>query len=162
MSARAYIKCLSHRATTIDQGEREARLDHFLQPLITQWQHPGLGEALSSFDGFCELLGLGSLQDYASHRALHQIPDWSSHPLDDEGKLLQSRIQCALEVSRILDICSRDSAEAKQYLPLRATKTLLSVSLERLEPASKMYRVANALWHNNLAYILPNLLHFLR
>lgn len=113
MQERAYIKCLSQRATTTDQGEREARLDHFLQPLIAQWQHPGLGEALSSFDGFCDLLGLGSLQEYASRRALHQIPDWSSYPLDDEGRLLQSRIQSALEVSRILDVCSQDGAEAK-------------------------------------------------
>ena len=92
--------------------EREARLGHFLQSLIAQWQHPGLGGALSSFDGFCELLGLESLQDYASRRTLHLIPDWSSHPLDDEGKLLQSRVQSALEVGR-LDIFSREGAEAK-------------------------------------------------
>ena len=86
----------------MDQKPREAKLDHFLQPLIAQWHHPGLIESLSSFDGFCKLLGLDSLQQYTSSRAVHQIPDWSLHPLDEEGRMLQSHIQNALEVSRVL------------------------------------------------------------
>ena len=85
----------------MEQNPREAKLDHFLQPLVAQWHHPGLGNSLSSFDGFLELLGLDSLQQYASHRALHRIPDWTLIPLDEEGRMMQLRIQEALEVSQV-------------------------------------------------------------
>ena len=49
-----------------------------------------------------------------------------------------------------------------QRLPLRPTKSLLSVSLERLELGSRPYHMACDLWNKNLSYVLPNLLHFIR
>jgi exportin-5 len=83
----------------VDLTPRQARLESFLHPLISSWQSPGLAPSLCTFDGFCELLGLGNLQQYIIARAFHQMKDWSSCPLDEEGKLLQLKMQNALEVS---------------------------------------------------------------
>lgn len=151
-----------HRATIVDEQPREARLELFLQPLILQWQSNNLGRSLSSFDGFCELVGLGGIQHYISVRRLHQVREWSSHPLDEEGKLLQLHMQTALEVFAALLIFARSNTYKAQRVPLRATKTLLSVSVERLEPCSPPHNMACELWQKKLPLILPNLLHFIR
>lgn len=135
---------ITHRATSVDSKPREARLENFLQPMMAQWQNQALTESLSSFEGFCDLLGLGGIQQYVTSRAVHQIPDWSTHPLDDDGRALQLHMQNALE-----------------RLPLKATKTILSVSVEKLEPGSRPYNMACALWQRNIPLILPNLLHFI-
>ena len=133
-----------HRATNMDSLPREARLEQFLQPLMEQWHDPLIGQSLSSFEGFGQLLGLGSLQQYLSTRAVNNIPDWSLHPLDNEGKTLQLNMQNALD-----------------KLPMRATKTIMSVSVERLEEKSQAFAMACRLWHKNLPLILPNLLQFI-
>ena len=83
----------------MDPKPREARLESFIHPIVGQWQSSELSDSLSSFEGFSELLGLGNIQKYLSARNVHRIPDWSSHPLDDEGKSIQSQMQDALEVS---------------------------------------------------------------
>ena len=77
---------------------REARLDLFMQPLIEQWQSSELAQSLSSSEAFSKLLGLDDLQKYLAAREVHKIPDWSSCPLDDEGRALQDRMGKALEV----------------------------------------------------------------
>ena len=133
-----------HRATSVDSKPREARLERFLEPIIAQWQSAELTHSLTSFDGFCDLLGLAGIQQYVTSRAVHQIQDWSIHPLDDEGRALQLHMQNSLE-----------------RLPLRATKTILSVSVEKLEPGSRPYNMACGLWQSNIPLILPNLLHFI-
>ena len=135
---------ITHRATSVDPKPREARLERFLEPIIAQWQREALTNSLSSFDGFCDLLGLGGIQQYVTSRGVHQIQDWSIHPLDNDGRALQSHMQASLE-----------------RLPLRATKTILSVSVEKLEPGSRPYNMACALWQRNIPLILPNLLHFI-
>lgn len=89
---------VSHRATSVDPKPREARLELFLQPVVAPWQNGNLTLSLSSFHGFCELLGLGNIQRYVSDHKLHLVQDWSSHPLDDEGKLFQLQMQNASEV----------------------------------------------------------------
>ena len=135
---------ITHRATSVDPKPREHRLEQFLQPLVSQWQNSELSHSLSTFDSFCQVLGLGGIQQYASSRAIHQIQDWPSQPLDDDGKALQDHMQNALE-----------------YLPLRATKTILSISTERVEPGSRTYGMACELWQRNIPLILPNLLQFI-
>lgn len=133
-----------HRAPSVEMHLRQARLDHFVQPLIDQWQNPALGQSLSSFEGFSRLLGLGDLQQYLASRSVHGIPDWSSHALDEEGRILQTHMQSALDA-----------------LPLRATKSIMSVSIERLEETSQPFTMACKLWHKNIPLILPNLLQFI-
>ncbi|KAL8701921.1 MAG: hypothetical protein Q9224_000275 [Gallowayella concinna] len=135
---------ITHRAASVDPQPRQARLEAFLQPLVAQWQDTEFTKSLTSFDNFCELLGCGGIQQYVSHRALHEIPDWSAHPLDEEGKALQAHMQHALEA-----------------LPLRATKAFLSVSVEKLEPKSTAHQMAGRLWEKNIPLILPNLLHLI-
>ena len=81
---------------------RQGRLENFLLPLMSSWQNPELSSSLSTFDGFCQLLGLGNAQPYINARAFHQVKDWSSCPLDDEGRLLQMLMHSALEVSNFL------------------------------------------------------------
>ncbi|MCJ1467281.1 hypothetical protein MMC07_005905 [Pseudocyphellaria aurata] len=94
---------ITHRATSVDEPPREARLESFLQPQVSQWQRNDLSHSLSSFEGFCELVGLGGIQHYVSVRSLHQVQEWSSHPLDEEGKLLQLHMQTALEAHAFHD-----------------------------------------------------------
>lgn len=135
---------ITHRATSVDPEPRKQRLEQFLHPLVSQWQNSELRHSLTSFDSFCHALGMGGIQQYATSRSIHQIQEWSSQPLDDEGKALQKQMQNALE-----------------YLPLRATKTILHVSLERVEPGSGVYEMACELWQNSMPLILPNLLQFI-
>lgn len=135
---------IMHRATSVDSRSREERLDQFLQPMIDQWQDRGLSNSLSSFDNFSRLLGLENLQQYIFSQAVNKLPNWSAHPLDEQGKALQIHMQNALDA-----------------LPLRATKTVMSVSVERLEQGSEPYDMACRLWHKNIPLILPNVLHFI-
>lgn len=135
---------IMHRATTVDLEPREQWLERFLRPLTLQWQESGLSHSLSTFDSFCQILGMGGIQAYASSRAIHRVQDWSSQPLDEDGRTLQMHMQNALE-----------------RLPLRATKTLLSVSTEKVEPGSRTYEMACNLWRRNMPQILPNLLRFI-
>ncbi|KAL8735589.1 MAG: hypothetical protein Q9166_000758 [cf. Caloplaca sp. 2 TL-2023] len=135
---------ITHRAASVDPQPRQERLEAFLQPLVAQWQNNELTSLLTSFNTFCELLGFGGIQQYMSARRLHEIPDWSAKPLDDEGKALQAHMQYALE-----------------RLPLRATKIFLSVSVEKLEPNSTAHQMAGWLWEKSVPLILPNLLHMI-
>ncbi|KAL8633297.1 hypothetical protein Q9189_001018 [Teloschistes chrysophthalmus] len=135
---------ITHRATSVDPQPRQERLQNFVQPLIAQWQSDELTNSLATFDSFCELLGCGGIQQYVSQKALHKLPDWSAQPLDDEGKGLQAQMQHALE-----------------RLPLRATKTFLNVSVEKLEQKSTPHQMACELWGKALPLILPNLLRLI-
>ncbi len=49
-----------------------------------------------------------------------------------------------------------------QNLPLRAAKTFLSVSVEKLDVGSRAYNMACELWQKKIPLILPNLLLFIR
>ncbi|KAF6219395.1 hypothetical protein HO133_005221 [Letharia lupina] len=135
---------IMHRATSVDVRPREERLDQFLQPMIDQWQDRTLSNSLSSFENFSRLLGLENLQQYLCSRAVNKLRNWSEHPLDDQGKALQIQMQNALDA-----------------LPLRATKTVMNISVERLEQGSQPYDMACRLWHKNIPLILPNLLKFI-
>ena len=83
----------------MDLKLRETRLNGFLQPTIGDWQSSELSNALSSFNGFCDLIGMANVQQYFTTRAVHNIQNWSAHPLDDLGMSLRSQMQDALEVS---------------------------------------------------------------
>lgn len=67
--------------------------------MIDQWQDRGLSNSLSSFDNFSRLLGLENLQQYIFSQAVNKLPNWSAHPLDEQGKALQIHMQNALDVS---------------------------------------------------------------
>ena len=103
------------RASGIDNMQREQQMRTFLRPLLQQWQSQELSSALCSFRGFCDLLGLDNLSGYIVSRNLHQISDWPAHPLDEEGKALQARIQSALEVRPYCPFLARELKSSRIF-----------------------------------------------
>src|SRR2546421_3214351 len=91
---------IRHRAKTIDPQIREQRLQIFLSPVKQSWLDPRLEQSLSSFEGFCEILGLGKVGEYLKSRRVHEIEDWSSFQLDGEGLAIQSELSDRFRVSR--------------------------------------------------------------
>ncbi len=62
------------------------------------WQDPQLEQALSSFGGFCDLLGLSKIRDFLVTRRVHEIEDWQYYQLDAEGQALQKQLEESLKV----------------------------------------------------------------
>ncbi|KAL2135694.1 hypothetical protein VTI74DRAFT_7375 [Chaetomium olivicolor] len=140
----SFLFIIIHRATRIDPAVRLSRLTGFVEPVKNQWKDESLKQALSSYNGFCELLGLDRAQKYIAERRAHEVADWGSAELDAEGLALQAELE------------RRQSA-----LPLRVTKSFLTYSVERLEKNSPAYQASCALWQDGFQLILPELLKFL-
>jgi exportin-5 len=104
-----------------------------------------MDEALSTFGGFCDLLGLSKVRDYLVSRRVHEIQEWGQYRLDAEGQALQAELE-----------------ERLKALPLRTTKSFLACSTEKVEKDTPAYKVSCNLWRDALPIILPNLLKFLR
>ncbi|KAI6779653.1 Karyopherin [Emericellopsis cladophorae] len=120
------------------------RLREFIDPVKSQWQDTRIQSSLGSYPGFCELLGLDKAQAYlAKHRA-HAIQDWGSCPLDSEGLAIQAELE-----------------ERLKTLPLRATKSFLAFSVERLSRSSPAFQASHALWQDGFTTILADVLRFL-
>jgi hypothetical protein len=96
--------------------EREARLEVFVQPVIERWQSPQLAESLSTFGGFCDMLGLSNLQSYLVSRRVNTIEDWAQFPLDEEGKTLNAAIEAAQNVSSA-SISERQTSNKSRMCP---------------------------------------------
>ncbi|RFU29118.1 hypothetical protein B7463_g7211, partial [Scytalidium lignicola] len=144
VSYQTFLFTIIHRATTIDPVIRHQRLEAFITPVQLLWQDPALLESISSFDGFCNLLGLSKVQDYLASRQVHEIQDWGSYQLDAEGQAIQKELD-----------------ERVKALPLRTTKSFLGCSVEKIEKDTPAYIVSNVLWRERLPIILPSLLKFL-
>lgn len=52
----------------------------------------------STFEGFCVMLGLQSVGPYMQARQAPKLEDWSSVPLDSEGKLIQEEMTRKFQV----------------------------------------------------------------
>lgn len=50
-------------------------------------------QALGSFEGFCQLIGLDKAQNYIAQRRVHQVGDWGAVELDAEGLALQAELE---------------------------------------------------------------------
>ncbi|KAI9820881.1 MAG: hypothetical protein M1832_003514 [Thelocarpon impressellum] len=140
----SFLFIITQRSTTIDPEVRERRLQSYAVPIREAWQNAGLEKSLQSYKGFCELAGVAKVQQYLVDRRVHEIQDWSSYRLDDEGKAIQAEME-----------------QKFQQLPLAPTKGFLGVSVERVRKGSKSYNIATALWHDIIPVILPNLLKLL-
>lgn len=75
-----------------------------MDPIRAQWQSNELGESISSYSAFCQLLGLDKAQQYLASRNVHQIKDWGDCSLDAEGLALQSDLEDRLKVRLHLQI----------------------------------------------------------
>lgn len=75
-----------------------------VRPVIEAWQDPALTEALSTFSGFCSIVGLEGLPEYLSSRNYASVQDWSDTRLDDEGKARQDEIQSRIMVCFVVSV----------------------------------------------------------
>ena len=141
---RAFLVIIIQRASTLDAQTRIDRMQEMLMPVKDGWQDPALTTAASSFESFCEFLGLGNLANYLSSRKFQSITDWSEQELDAEGQALQAEI-----------------LERNERIPIRLTKAMLAATTERVEPDSPAQEVARLLWSNLMPSILPNLLQMI-
>ncbi|KAL0467793.1 nuclear import and export protein Msn5 [Neurospora intermedia] len=141
---RSFLFIIIHRATRIDQETRIRRLAEFVEPVKNQWKEAPLRQSLSSFEGFCQLIGLDKAQNYIAQRRVHQVGDWGAVELDAEGLALQAELE-----------------QRQTFLPLRSTKSFLTYSVEKLEKNSPAHQASCALWQDGFPTILPELLKFL-
>lgn len=141
---KTFLFIIVHRATNIDQATRIQRLQAFVEPVKSQWRDEGLKRALASYQGFCEMTGLDKAQRYLVNRRVDQISDWGSVELDAEGLALQAELE-----------------ERQQLMPLRATKSFLNYSVDKVDKSSPTYEASCILWQDSFPSILPQLLQFL-
>ncbi|KAF2196511.1 ARM repeat-containing protein [Delitschia confertaspora ATCC 74209] len=141
MAFSAFLFIIVHRTTALHHDVQASRLKTMLNQVTEAWANPDFTQSLSSFDSFCNLLGMARLPEFLGNQNFHQVADWSAQPLNDEGQAMQA------------DILARS-----QSLPLRLTKTLLAASIEKLRDDSSAYRLAAMLWKEALPAILPNIL----
>lgn len=90
---KSFLFIIIHRATNIDQATRIQRLQMFVEPVKAQWADQNLERALSSYQGFCEIIGLDKAQRYLASRRVDGIADWGLVELDAEGAALQAELE---------------------------------------------------------------------
>jgi exportin-5 len=141
MAYSAFLFIIIHRCTVLDRSTQEARMSLMLNQVKDAWQHPEFAGAISDFQSFCGILGMGQLPDFLSTNNFRGVSDWSNQALGSDGQALQASI-----------------LERSQHLPLRLTKTLLAASTEKLRDGTPAYESAAALWADAIPILLPNLL----
>jgi exportin-5 len=141
MAYSAFLFIIIHRCTTLDRETKEARMRQMLNQVKDAWQNDEFSNAISSFQSFCGIVGMGQLPDFLSTNNFRGVQDWTEQPLGSDGQALQTAI-----------------TERSQQLPLRLTKTLLAASTEKLKDDSPAYELAAALWAEAIPVVLPNLL----
>ncbi|KAK7529994.1 armadillo-type protein [Phyllosticta citribraziliensis] len=140
----AFLFIINHRSMSRDRTLQDARLQQMMGEVKAGWQNPHLAESLSSFESFCDMLGLGNIAVFMAAKCFHQVPDWASQQLDAEGQAKQAEILAQF-----------------QRFPLRLTKSLLSASTEKMLENPQSHAVACDLWADTLPTILPSLLQFI-
>jgi exportin-5 len=94
----SFLFIVTHRARNVPQLDREARLQEFLAPITLAWKNPELSQSLSTFQGFCNIIGLGRAQEYLVSRRVHAIEDWAAYQLDAEGMAIQAELSERIKV----------------------------------------------------------------
>ncbi|KAI0409384.1 ARM repeat-containing protein [Xylaria palmicola] len=144
ISYQTFLFTIIHRSRQLNQATKVQKLHGFLDPIRAQWQDTRLNHGLTSHASFCELMGLDKAQEYVVRKRMHEIQDWGSVELDEEGRALQIEL------------------EARQTgLPLRLTKSFLTCSVDKLEKEQESFKVSSMLWQDCFPIILPELLKFL-
>ncbi|KAL4949177.1 armadillo-type protein [Aspergillus filifer] len=141
MEFTSILLIIMQRANNVDPYLRQSRLASFVDPVKQSWQDDGFRNMCSSFQGFCDMLGLQNVGPYMQSQQAQKLADWSEVTLTSEGHQLQA------EMTRKF-----------QQLPLRGTKTLLAVSTDSLKRTEPAYDVACTIWHDVIPTILPTML----
>ena len=73
-----------------------------MRQLLTQvkdaWQNSELTNSVSSFQGFCNTLGMAQLPEFLSANNFRGVQDWAEQPLNGDGQAMQATI---LEQSQV-------------------------------------------------------------
>ncbi|PTB44737.1 uncharacterized protein TrAFT101_003280 [Trichoderma asperellum] len=144
LAYKSFLFLIIHRAKNIDTPTKVQKLREFVEPVKAQWQEENIKSAVKSYSGFCELLALDKAQAYLASRQAHKIQDWGSCELDAEGLALQNELE-----------------ERLKQLPLRSMKTLLALSVDRVEKSSTPYQASCEIWKEGFPNILADLLRLL-
>ncbi|KAF2997521.1 hypothetical protein E8E14_003090 [Neopestalotiopsis sp. 37M] len=88
-----FLFTIIHRCSRLDRDTKIQKLQEFVQPIKSQWRNDKLKEALASYSGFCQMMALDKAQEYLARRRVHEVADWGSMELDDEGKALQAEME---------------------------------------------------------------------
>ncbi|OAR05916.1 hypothetical protein LLEC1_04088 [Akanthomyces lecanii] len=144
LAYRSFLFLIIHRAQNVELQMKIQKLSEFIEPVKAQWQTEKIKSAVASYAGFCEQLALDKAQNYLARKQADKIQDWGSHELDAEGLTLQSEMEERIKV-----------------LPLRATKSFLAFSVERLDKSSAAFQASYALWQDGFSNLLADLLQLL-
>ncbi|EHK23256.1 uncharacterized protein TRIVIDRAFT_147266 [Trichoderma virens Gv29-8] len=144
LAYRSFLFLIIHRAKNLDAQAKIQKLREFVEPVKAQWQEENIKSAVKSYSGFCELLALDKAQAYLVSRQAHSIQDWGSCELDAEGLALQNELE-----------------ERLKQLPLRPMKTLLALSVDRVDRSSTAFQATSVIWEGGFANILADLLRLL-
>ncbi|KAH8726745.1 armadillo-type protein [Phaeosphaeriaceae sp. PMI808] len=141
MAYSAFLFIIIHRSNILDRSTQEERMRLMLNQVKDAWQNGEFASAITNFQSFCSILGMGQLPDFLSANNFRGVSDWSEQLLGSDGQALQASI-----------------LERSQQLPLRLTKTLLAASTEKLRDGTPAYESAAVLWAEAIPILLPNLL----
>ncbi|EEH39559.2 hypothetical protein PAAG_08828 [Paracoccidioides lutzii Pb01] len=144
MELSAILLIIMQRAPQVDSVVRQSRLQLFIEPIRQSWSNVEFKRSSTTFEGFCQILGLDRIWPYLERLQAQNIEDWLAIPLDEEGKKIQAHMTSKF-----------------QRLPLRLTKTMLSVSTEKIQVNDPAYSIACDLWRESIPLILPTLLQLL-
>lgn len=86
------------RAIKIDPVIQKNRLESFLEPVKVAWHDEQFRQGSSSFQAFCEMLGLENVGQYMQAKQAQKMPDWTEIELDNEGKLVQEEMTRKFQV----------------------------------------------------------------
>jgi hypothetical protein len=86
------------RASGQDEQVQKQQLSQSLSQALQVWESVDFREAVSSLDGFRNLMCLNEVQNYLVNHQVQKIIDWSQYPLDEEGTNLQQQLTNRLEV----------------------------------------------------------------
>ena len=117
------------RATNIDPDIRKQRLSSFLTPVLQNWQQEEVQQCIASFEAFSESQLLDKVGPYMASINAKAYPDWSQVALDATGDQLRKQM-----------------LKRSQILPLRRSRTILSISTERLASSPGIYDVLQDIW----------------
>ena len=87
------LRLHSHRTTKLNKELQLQRLRGFITPVQQSWDNLQLTHAASSFEGFCDLLGLSQVSPYLVSRKVHEIQEWGLYQLDSEGQAIQKELE---------------------------------------------------------------------
>ena len=137
----AALLIIMQRAKNVDPDIRRQRLMSFVEPVAAAWKRPELSQCLLSIENFTSFMSLDKVVPYLRSRNANQIQDWATTPLDAEGVAIRD-----------------EGAERYSELPIRLTKTLLAVSVDKSVKGTQPYQIAYDLWSPVIPVVLPNLL----